>query len=302
MRCSLLILQLILIYSTSAQNVPNTTYVVVPGTYNATNNSTNNATYIVEPPSYNATYVSGYAPPMLYNTTDNATIFANVSSPMNNATYIGGAAPPMLYNTSATNGSSPAVTLYNATFMNDSSPMFVNNATYVGGAAPPPMLYNNTSPNFVNESLQRIPDVVPSTPLYDTGKVNFPPRLNLSQGMLMGTIDVDMFGNEFYSFMGIPYAKPPVGALRFKVRCRNIQRLRTMLDRLPMLLSIPGFNFFFCVIKVGKSVVTFVKLPTITFLHSLGTSAGRIFVMRMFCKAWSLGNLLLCFLNIFVLF
>lgn len=43
------------------------------------------------------------------------------------------------------------------------------------------------------------------------------PLVNVEQGQLKGQIEVDYEGKAFYSFMSIPYAKPPLGNLRFKV-------------------------------------------------------------------------------------
>lgn len=42
--------------------------------------------------------------------------------------------------------------------------------------------------------------------------------VNIEQGRLRGKIDVDINGDLYYAFLGIPYAKPPIGNLRFKVR------------------------------------------------------------------------------------
>ena len=38
----------------------------------------------------------------------------------------------------------------------------------------------------------------------------------LEQGELKGQVHKDIDGHPFLSFMGVPYAKPPVGDLRFK--------------------------------------------------------------------------------------
>lgn len=41
--------------------------------------------------------------------------------------------------------------------------------------------------------------------------------VNIEQGRLKGRTRTDYAGKTFYSFQGIPYAKPPLGELRFKV-------------------------------------------------------------------------------------
>lgn len=43
-------------------------------------------------------------------------------------------------------------------------------------------------------------------------------RVRTDNGEIEGTVARSMFGKRnFYSFKGIPYAKPPIGDLRFKV-------------------------------------------------------------------------------------
>lgn len=42
------------------------------------------------------------------------------------------------------------------------------------------------------------------------------PTVYVKQGKLLGKFDKDYHGNKFIAFYGIPYAKPPVGPLRFK--------------------------------------------------------------------------------------
>ena len=42
--------------------------------------------------------------------------------------------------------------------------------------------------------------------------------VEVSQGKLQGKESKSILnGNTYYSFLGIPYAKPPIGDLRFKV-------------------------------------------------------------------------------------
>ena len=43
------------------------------------------------------------------------------------------------------------------------------------------------------------------------------PVVETSYGKLRGIRERDIDDNEFYSFKGIPYAKPPIGDLRFQV-------------------------------------------------------------------------------------
>ena len=44
------------------------------------------------------------------------------------------------------------------------------------------------------------------------------PQLQIELGILRGTITASVKGRPFYAFKGIPYAKPPVGKHRFKVK------------------------------------------------------------------------------------
>lgn len=42
--------------------------------------------------------------------------------------------------------------------------------------------------------------------------------VDTTYGPVSGNQRTSFMGDEFYSFRGIPYAKPPIGNLRFKVR------------------------------------------------------------------------------------
>lgn len=42
--------------------------------------------------------------------------------------------------------------------------------------------------------------------------------VNTKQGLLKGAMTKTLNGTKYYEFLEIPYAKPPIGNLRFKVR------------------------------------------------------------------------------------
>lgn len=43
------------------------------------------------------------------------------------------------------------------------------------------------------------------------------PIVQIDLGQLKGRVAQDADGDNYYSFQGIPYAKPPLGNLRFRV-------------------------------------------------------------------------------------
>lgn len=49
------------------------------------------------------------------------------------------------------------------------------------------------------------------------------------QGNVLGSVRVNRKGGKFYSFTSIPYAKPPVGDLRFMVSNKEPARIFNML-------------------------------------------------------------------------
>lgn len=53
--------------------------------------------------------------------------------------------------------------------------------------------------------------------VYRGGRMSDAPVVSVEQGQLQGRVVNSPSGKAFYSFQGIPYAKPPLGSLRFKV-------------------------------------------------------------------------------------
>lgn len=43
------------------------------------------------------------------------------------------------------------------------------------------------------------------------------PLVNVKQGTLRGTVFENIDGGQYFSFLGIPYAHPPIGELRLQV-------------------------------------------------------------------------------------
>ncbi len=50
------------------------------------------------------------------------------------------------------------------------------------------------------------------------GKLPVSPVVSLENGQVQGNIRSSRDGHVFYEFLGIPYAKPPIGELRYEVR------------------------------------------------------------------------------------
>lgn len=52
------------------------------------------------------------------------------------------------------------------------------------------------------------------------------PIVTISQGKLQGLVFRSFSDIEYYAYRRIPYAKPPIGELRFKVRKNTVVVLR----------------------------------------------------------------------------
>ena len=62
--------------------------------------------------------------------------------------------------------------------------------------------------------------------------------VQVEEGLLRGKEERDASGKPFYSFQGVPYARPPLGDLRFKV---VTLLLRWALE----FIACHGFGFFY---------------------------------------------------------
>lgn len=50
--------------------------------------------------------------------------------------------------------------------------------------------------------------------------------IKIKQGELLGQSEISCTGKKYYSFKGVPYAKPPLGDLRFRVLFYNTTLLK----------------------------------------------------------------------------
>lgn len=49
-------------------------------------------------------------------------------------------------------------------------------------------------------------------------------NVHVHEGELIGIVEKSVYGHNYISFRGIPYAKPPIGELRFKVNEQHFRR------------------------------------------------------------------------------
>nr|XP_022909047.1 esterase E4-like [Onthophagus taurus] len=108
-------------------------------------------------------------------------------------------------------------------------------------------------------------------------------ELTIPDGTLIGRVRYDRFGKEFYSFQSIPFAKPPVGNLRFKDPVENEPWLgiRDATQDVPQCVQISGSNI------IGQEDCLYLNvdtpnlhknesnlLPVIVFIHGGGFRSG----------------------------
>ncbi|KAI4468943.1 carboxylesterase [Holotrichia oblita] len=60
------------------------------------------------------------------------------------------------------------------------------------------------------------------------------PLVHIDQGKLRGVLKTDWKGGDFYSFLSIPYARKPIGNLRFMLQTKNLK---------PVMVYIHGGGF-----------------------------------------------------------
>lgn len=77
----------------------------------------------------------------------------------------------------------------------------------------------------------------------------------VQQGKLKGKTGTDYSGNTFYSFQGIPYAKPPTGNLRFKVIPISCVCMKVMYSRRHITPHIVDLNLNIKCLQRRKYVV-----------------------------------------------
>lgn len=74
-----------------------------------------------------------------------------------------------------------------------------------------------------------------------------PPIAKIRNGSLRGKLLESRNGRKIYSFTGIPYAKPPLGELRFEVRSSATAKIEPYLVKVAIVeAALNASNLVFC--------------------------------------------------------
>lgn len=90
------------------------------------------------------------------------------------------------------------------------------------------------------------------------------PIVTISEGQLQGVVKENIDGEKFCAFLGIPYAKPPTGDLRFKVgQCKLWQFAACF-----QLTVITANHIRLCMTCLSYLYVAITRSVCLTILHS----------------------------------
>lgn len=78
-------------------------------------------------------------------------------------------------------------------------------------------------------------------------------QVTIEQGTLEGKVCTTYYGKRYYSFEGIPYAKPPVGKLRFRVSVTYYNKTTVTIYLIPS-CRLCMYVQQYCIAYVGNNV------------------------------------------------